>query len=142
MNAMFKNILVPTDLSERTVKSLGIAIDMALLDGGVITLLHIIEMIEDEDEKEFQDFYDRLRDRAQRKMDEIASQYEHVKLPINREILFGKRVLEIIRFAGEYAVDLIIMSSHKIERLSAGEGWATISYRVGILAPCPVLMVK
>jgi len=140
---MFKNILVPTDLSEKSSKALKIAVDMGEKRGGCrITLLHVIEIIEDSDEDEFRSFYDKLAARARSKMHEMVKQYSQRNVDIEIEIIFGNRVGEIVNFALKHAIDLIILSSHKLNRVDAVEGWATISYKVGILAPCPVMMVK
>jgi nucleotide-binding universal stress UspA family protein len=139
---MFKNILVPTDLSEKSSRALEIALDMAKKSGSRITLIHVIERIEDSDEEEFQSFYDKLASKARQKMKEMIRQYNTGKTEIENEIIFGNRVGEIVDFARKHAVDLIILSSHKLNKVDAVEGWATISYKVGILAPCPVMMVK
>jgi nucleotide-binding universal stress UspA family protein len=139
---IFKNILVPTDLSEKSEKALDIAISMASRDKGTVTFLHVIEMIEGVEEEEVRDFYKKLKDRAQRGMDKIANHHTKSAVRIDKVIAIGKRVPEIIRLAQERDIDLIILSSHKIEEIRAGEGWATISYKVAILSPCPVLMVK
>ena len=139
---MFKNILVPTDLSEKSKKALDIAVEMSSMEENTITLLHVIEMIEGVAVEEFRGFFEKLRKRAQSEMDKIAGPYEGEGPRIYKEIVIGKRVPEIIRFSNERAIDLIILSSHKIENFGTGEGWATISYQVGILAACPVMMVK
>ena len=138
---MFNNILVPTDLSEKSRKAMDIAVAISSKGNETITLLHVIEAIEGDDE-DFQEFYEKLRKRAQREMDEIAAEYERGGLVIDKEIFIGKRVQEIVRFANDHEVDIIILSSHRIENFETGEGWATISYKVGILAQCPVMMVK
>jgi len=39
-------------------------------------------------------------------------------------------------------VDLIVLTSHKIDLAHPAEGWGTTSYKVGILCQCPVLLVK
>lgn len=139
---MFKNILVPTDLTKKSKIALDIAAEMATKDEATITLLHVIEIIDDVKDEEFLAFYEKLRKRARIIINEIAEQYQGDRFRINKEITTGKRVQEIIRFANEHEIDLIILSSHKIENFDAGEGWATISYKVGILAACPVMMVK
>jgi len=139
---MFKNILVPTDLSEKSSRALEIALDMAKRSDSRVTLLHVIERIEDSDEEEFQSFYDKLASKARLKMKEMIKQYSAKNVEIDKEIIFGNRVGEIVDFARKHAVDLIILSSHKLNKVDAVEGWATISYKVGILAPCPVMMVK
>jgi nucleotide-binding universal stress UspA family protein len=139
---MFKNILVPTDLSEKSVTALDIALKIGSEDEPKITLLHVIETIDEADYGEFEKFYEKLKDRAQRKMDEMAGRCG-VKAPlVQKKIVFGNRVNEIVRFAHENGIDLIILSSHRIDSVDAAAGWATISYRVGILSPCPVMMVK
>jgi universal stress protein A len=139
---MFNNILVPTDLSKRSSKALDIAIKLGSESKCKITLLHVIETIDDVDYKEFEEFYEKLKVRAEGKMDEMVRDKNSRQSDIRREIAFGKRVKEIVRFAYENDIDLIILTSHKIEKIDAAEGWATISYRVGILSHCPVLMVK
>jgi nucleotide-binding universal stress UspA family protein len=138
----FKNILVPTDLTENSKKALDIAINMIPEDTGEITLIHVIEMIEGFEDKELINFYKKLKTSARKKMDEIILRYKNQGISINTEIIIGKRVPEIIRIVQERKIDLIILKSHKIEEVSSGEGWATISYKIAILAPCPVMMVK
>jgi len=139
---MFKKILVPTDLTEKSEKAFEIAISMAKDYDGSITLLHVIEVIENLEDEEFSDFYEKLRQRARSVLGNMKDKYKNEGLKINKEVVVGKRVPEIIRFAGDKAIDLIILSSHRIEDFSSGEGWATISYKVAILAACPVMMVK
>jgi universal stress protein A len=66
------------------------------------------------------------------------------QLPVNvdEEILYGRRAEEIVGFAGRTGVDLIVLASHKVNPSIVGRDWGTISYKVGILAQCPVLLVK
>jgi nucleotide-binding universal stress UspA family protein len=139
---MFKHILVPTDLTEKSSRALEIAVKMAQYEVCAVTLLHVIEIIKDAGYEEFAGFYEKLRVRAEDKMEEMVKRYAGQKLVIDQKIAFGKRVQEIIGFAHENSVDLIVLSSHKIDSHGAVEGWGTISYRVGILSHCPVMMVK
>jgi nucleotide-binding universal stress UspA family protein len=138
---MFKNILVPTDLTEKSQKALEIALGVGSKDHCSITLLHVIETIEDSDE-EFHDFYEKLRDRADKAMNEMISRLRVGNHHLHREIVFGNRVEMIVRYALDKEMDLIVMASHAIDRVDPHHGWATISYRVGILSHCPVMMVK
>jgi len=64
------------------------------------------------------------------------------KPSVNSEILFGKRVAEIVRYAHDNRIDLIVLSSHKVGIENNQVGWGTISYKVGILSHCPVMLVK
>ena len=139
---MFKHILVPSDFTEKSVKALDIATKMAPYNLSRITLLHVIETIEDTEHEEFRDFYDKLKKRAQEEMARMADSYADEGLAVDTVIAYGKRAIEIVRFANEKAVDLIVLSSHKIDMENIGQGWGTISYKVAILANCPVMMVK
>ncbi|HOV85858.1 MAG TPA: universal stress protein [Syntrophobacteraceae bacterium] len=139
---MFKHILIPTDLTDKSLRALEIAAKIAVHDQARLTLLHVIETIEDAFEGELDDFYRKLGRRAHKKMDQFLKLHETKEIRIDKEIIYGKRVKEIIRFAGDRDIDLIILSSHKVEIDNPGLGWGTISYKVGILAHCPVMLVK
>jgi universal stress protein A len=139
---VFKKILVPTDLTNKSIKALDVAVNMLSADAGDVTLLHVIETIAEADDDEFKDFYERLRSRARKKMEEMIRPYAGKKRAIRSEVAYGKRAAEIVKYAARNDVDLIVLSSHRIEKIDPAEGWATISYRVAILAHCPVMMVK
>ncbi len=139
---MFRNILVPTDLTDKSIKALEIAAGMGKDKASRITILNVVETIEEDEGEEFREFYEKLAVRAEKKMTKMAKKYITGKIDIHTEIIYGKRVQEIVKYASSKGIDLIILSSHKLGGLESGEGWATISYRVGILAPCPVMMVK
>ncbi len=139
---MFKNILVPSDLTERNQKAMDIAVEMALENRAAVTLLHVIETLEEADSEDFQKFYRQLGDRAGRKIDKLIAAYGREGLSMEKHILYGRRVYEILNFAVAQGVDLIIMSSHKLDPENVTEGWGTISFKVGVLSHCPVMLVK
>ena len=139
---MFKNILVPTDLTEKSLVALDIALKINTESDLKITLLHVIETLEEAEDEDFREFYEKLEKRAWKKLDEMAQRYGKEGLKIHREIVFGNRAQEIVTFAREKEIDLIVLNSHKIAEVDAAKGWATISYKVGILSHCPVMMVK
>ena len=142
VSIMFKRILVPTDLTERSLKALEIAVKMAQHDVATVTLMHVIEVIEDTDCDEFNDFYKKLERRARRKMDKMVSDHGIEEVSIDKEITYGKRTSSIVTFAVDHAVDLIVLASHRLDMENAAQGWGTISYKVGILSHCPVLLIK
>ena len=144
---MFGHILVPTDCTEETQKALDIAVKMQSLEKNRepnqrITLLHVIETIADDDAEEFQRFYSTLSKRAEKKMAALITPYETHQANIESKVLLGSRVAEILRFALDQSVDLVLLKSHRIDQENPTEGWGTISHKVGILAPCPVMLVK
>lgn len=139
---MFNHILVPTDLTERSLKAVDIALKMADKQDCDVTLLHVIETIDDAEGDELQDFYRKLEKRALRRMEQIANLYPGHEEIVRREIIYGKRVREIVRYARESNIDLIVLSSHRIDVRDPNSGWGSISYKVSILSDCPVMLVK
>ena len=139
---MFKNILIPSDLTERNLKAMDIAVKLAQEDSAAVTLLHVIETVEQVDSEDFDKFYRQLGARAGRKIDKLIAKYGREGITMEKQILYGRRVYEILNFAVAHGVDLIIMSSHKLDPENAAEGWGTISFKVGVLSHCPVMLVK
>lgn len=139
---MFDHILVPTDFSEDSKKAFDIALNIARLEGGKITLLHVIEIIAHTTFEEFESFYAKLEKHANKSMDEWMARNKKGDILVEKKILYGSRVREIVRFSGENQVSLIILNSHKVDVENPGRGWGTISYQVGLLSDCPVMLVK
>lgn len=141
---MFSHILVPTDFTEKSAESARIAVKMAsaFKVPCKITLLHVIETIEGATFEEFADFYERLRRRSDKKLDEMVNTLSGDGFKLYKKILLGNRVKEILDFMSNEGVDLVVLSSHKVDPKGGLQGWGTISYKVGMLAHCPVLMVK
>lgn len=139
---MFQHVLVPTDLSSKNQQTLEIGVKVASLGQGKVTLLHIIELIADTAFEEFEDFYTRLEQKAQQVMESLTVPYTGGQVNIERTIVYGNRAQEILKFAEAQSVDLIVVNSHKVNPDDPTQGWGTISYKVGILAQCPVMLVK
>lgn len=138
---MYQHILVPVDFSERNPQALAVAVEMARLGHGRVSLLHVIKLISGALE-DFQDFYEKLEAEAHEKMAALIASQPDGDISLTAHIIVGHRVEEILRFAAGQDVDLIVMSSHKIDLQHPDEGWGTISHKVSILAQCPVLLVK
>ena len=139
---MFTQILVPVDFSERNTQAVQVAVQMARSGHGRVLLLHIIKLIAGGSDEDFDDFYKKLETEAETKMAALIQPVQNDEVEISSHILVGNRVQEIISFAAENQVDLIVMSSHKIDLENPDEGWGTISHKVSILAQCPILLVK
>lgn len=139
---MFTQILVPVDFSERNAQAVQVAVGLAQSGNGRVQLLHIIKLIAGGNYEDFEDFYQKLETEAETKMAALIQPVQNDEVEISSHILVGHRVQEIINFAAENQVDLIVMSSHKIDLQNPDEGWGTISHKVSILAQCPILLVK
>jgi len=140
---MFRHLLLPVDLTAKNQKALDAALELAAKVGATVTLFHVIETIEHLPFEELEDFYKRLEEKASVQLKKLAGTFTAKGVKLHREIVYGKRVEEILRKAEAGNVDLIVMSSHKVEEAQQGpKGWGTLSHQVGVLAPCSVLLVK
>ena len=139
---MFRKILVPVDLTDAHQNTVRIGAQLAESEGGSLTLLHVVEVIYGLGLAEDRDFYGRLERRARAHLEKLRGAAGQSKAPFRLEVLFGKPAAEVVRFATEHSIDLIVLTSHRIDLENLGEGWGTLSYKIGILSQCPVLLVK
>jgi universal stress protein A len=140
--SMFQQILVPTDLTERAAKALDVALALSAPDKSHVTLLHVIETFRGLEFDEMKPFYKKFEKKAQEKMTAARARLGKTKTEVAQEIVYGDRAEEIVKFASAHKVDLIVLASHRINPSAVGRDWGTISYKVGLLAQCPVLLVK
>lgn len=143
---MFRKILVPVDFTEKNEAALQAALQIAAGrnngDESQIFLLHIIETIEHVDYDEMKDFYRELENRSVAKLTVLEERVREAGIKAFHDLQYGKRAEAIVRFAEDREMDLIVLSSHRVDRDHPALGWGTISYRVAIVARCPVLLVK
>lgn len=138
---MFDHFIVPVDLSDRNTAAIRTAREMARVGKGFVTLLHVVETL-DLPYEEVSDFYDRLEERAARRLEELSRPLADADVEFERLVLFGDPAEEIIEFAGQAAKALIVLQSHRVDPAQPTVGWATLSYKVAILADSPILLVK
>ena len=139
---MFKHLLMPLDFTDKNDPAITIAQEMAASAGSRLTLLHVIEAVEGAADEEMQEFYQNLESRARTSLARLQLDLANLQIEAETAIVFGKRTEEIVRFAGESAVDLIIMSSRKLDPGAPMQPWPTISHKVAVFSPCPVLLVR
>lgn len=139
---MFRSILVPTDFSEKSFRPLDIAVNIAEHYCGGVHLFHVVEIIQGATFDECEDFYRRLEKKARAHMGELMESFRDRGVRIEDTVAYGNRAQEILKYAEKHQVDLIIMNSHRVDLGRPSEGWGTISYKVGMLCSCPILLVK
>jgi nucleotide-binding universal stress UspA family protein len=139
---MFKEILVPIGKPAQVRPAFDVAVSMAAKSYGNVILLHVVEVIKDTAYEDFREFYEQLADKAHGEMEVLAGLHRDGGVVLEQKILYGRPVPEILRFAEERAIDLIVMQSHQVDPADPTRGWNTISYKVGILSRCPVMLVK
>jgi len=124
------------------VRALDIAAALAGQDRGQITVLHVIELIAGLSHEEGKEFYDRLEKKARQHVAGLGARLAAHKVACRTEVAFGNRAVEILRYAQQNGTDLIVLTSHRIDLQQGAAGLGTLSHKVGILSPCPVLLVK
>ncbi len=143
---LFKNILVPYDLSKPSTRAFKVALDVAKKYGSSITVITCIE-----GDPWHHKFYDSRADaellKKQKKAaaDYISKLEESAKkanIPFKSRIIKAESIVkELVRFAKSHKFDLIVMGSHGrtgLDKLVLGSVANGVVQRVR----CPVLLVK
>jgi nucleotide-binding universal stress UspA family protein len=141
---MFDKILVPVDFTEKNEAAIQAALEIiGSNQEAEIYLLHVIETIEHVEYDEMKDFYRELENRSTAKLTQLGERCRAGGAArVYHDIQYGKRAEGVVHYAEERGMDLIVLSSHKVDRDHPALGWGTISYRIAIVARCPVLLVK
>ncbi|MCC6421518.1 MAG: universal stress protein [Gemmataceae bacterium] len=139
---MFRKILMPVDLSDKHQRALDAAADLADRDEGEVTLLHIIELIPGLSVEEERPFYQRLECAGRAHLDRLGAVFAQRGLPWRAEILYGHRGPDVVRYATEQQVDLILLTAPVLDPAHPATGLGSLSYKVSLFAPCPVLLIR
>jgi universal stress protein A len=139
---MFKKILLPLDLTDNHEAAMNIAATLAKQSGGEVTLLHVIEAIPGLSTEEERGFYDRLGWVARKHLERWGDALAGAGAMSRQEVVVGNRPRELVRYATDTGADLIVLTAPRFDPQAPAAGWGSLSYRVGLLAQCPVLLVK
>lgn len=137
----FRKILVPVDLTDKNVAAVAIARDLATEAAGEVILLHVIEEL-DAPFDEMREFYEKIEKTAAERLSQTAEPLRRAGVPFTAEVVYGKRAPEIVRYAEDRGVDLIVLSSHRLDPAAPDRSLMTISHQVAIAAATPVLMIR
>lgn len=139
---MYKNILVPTDLTDKNEPAIREALSIAIRSGGQLHLLHVLEKLGGEIDGELEAFYQKLASQADETLTRWQQHFqsEFPGVPIEKVIAVGKRVPEIIHCCEEEKIDLIVMAARTIR--PEQKSFGTLSHQVALFAPVSVLMVR
>ena len=137
---MYRNILLPVDLTDKNNLAVEAAREVLDTVGGSVTLLHVVETL-DLPFEEMQDFYEQLADSASGKMETIVA--ERLQgCNAKHETVFGRRVRSILTFATENDIDLIVMTSRRMTPADERSSLMSISHQVAIFGPCSVILLR
>jgi universal stress protein A len=141
MLAEYKHLLVPLDFTSKHDAVLSSACEMAKANDARVTLIHVIEPIEPIDDSAIDSFTEQLVSKAEKQLAERAHRLRDDGVNVNIENRIGKRAKEIVTFATDEAVDMILLNSHIITPESSDRS-LSLSYQIALLAPCAVLLLK
>ena len=138
----FQRILLPVDFTAKNESALEVARELATQYDATIALIHVIETINLPEDDELRAFYTELEKRARAEIRSLAARIDTATTPVDEEVCFGRRAEEIVHYADQQAIDLIVMSSHRVDPKVPIQSWNTLSYQVSLLCTCPILLVK
>jgi universal stress protein A len=139
---MLRKIILPVDLTDRHQKAIDLAVDLAGKNAGSLTLFHVIETIAGIAMDEEKDFYQRLERKARSHLERLGKHLDKRNASWSAEVGYGSRAGECVRYAQDVAADLIVLTAPRIDPANPGAGWGSLSYKIGLLSQCPVLLVK
>jgi nucleotide-binding universal stress UspA family protein len=140
-----KQILVPTDFSETSGVAAKYARALAMAFNADLHLMHVVEnpyvsydpMSFAAPDNFFEELETQTRNRLMRLLAEWEPLHPHVDVVTTR----GSAFLEIIRYAQEHSIDLIVLGTHgrgPIAHMLIGG----VAEKIVRKAPCPVLTVR
>ena len=144
-----KKILYPTDFSEYSLAALPYAVSIAKQNDAELYCLHVVEMPQEEyltseymvplnvPHVSKDKVLRTARTRMERFVTENLSEIEKVE----SRVIVGVPFLEIIRYARDQSIDLIVIGTHGHSALAAML-LGTVVEKVVRKAPCPVLTVR
>ena len=148
-NVDINKVLIPVDFSDPSRQAFYSGLTFSRLFSADTYVLHVAEPLHTfdssyEDIMKVSSEVERLEKGVQRRLDELFEEggvQENDRRRVKVEIRGGKPWLEILRFAVEKDMDLIVMATHGhtgIKQMLIG----STAERVVRRAPCPVLCVK
>ena len=142
----FKEIIVPTDFSEHSLRALDYAIEIADKFRSRLTIIYVIEpLLQAADVSwttvDFEQLNLAHKESAQKQLGQLVEERIPKGMAVETKTLFGKPFVEILKEAKADNADLIVMATHgrgAISHILMG----STAEKVVRKAPCPVLTVK
>ncbi|MGD8858937.1 MAG: universal stress protein [Myxococcales bacterium] len=139
---MYSHILLPVDLTGGNAAALQAVGELARSQDASITLLHVIEEIENGPSEELESFYAELTAKAEEVVGSWAEELAGQGLRVDMRVTRGRRVHEIIDYAGQQSCDLIVLATHRVDPGHPQGAFGTISHQVALMADCTVMLVR
>ncbi|MCX5675672.1 MAG: universal stress protein [Planctomycetota bacterium] len=143
-----KRILVPTDFSDHSERAAAYAVELARrYEADEIHCVHVSDIPADLLATSAyymtgpsEQFVEQVREEGRKSLDAFARK-NFKDRPVKTVFLEGRPFVEIIRFARENQIDLIVISTHGRSGIKHAL-FGSVAEQVVRKAPCPVLVVK
>jgi nucleotide-binding universal stress UspA family protein len=141
-----KKVLVPTDFSDCAHQALRYGMSFAKEYGAELVLLHVIENLtvgyaSDLFPVPMAEVFQEISGYAKTELAKLGEEALSRGLKVEAQVVQGKPSAEIIRFASEREIDVIVLGTHGKGMLDQALFGSTTE-RVVRRAPCPVLTVR
>ena len=142
MTSQFKHILIPLNFSEQNDRALDAVVEMTTGTQAKVTLMHVIEPINVSEDPEIENFLEELQNNADNELKERVKRFDGLDMTVSCEQRVGNRSKEVVTFAYEANVDLIVLNSNPLHGGKSGKLNASVGYQITVLANCAVLLLK
>ena len=137
---MYDDILIPTDGSAGTAEAVRHGLELAENYDATIHALYVID--ETYPAVEWDTVTERLEDEATRSVEVIAEQADEVSVSVVKKVRRGVPHEEIIDYADDYGIDLIVMGTHGRTGIDRFVHAGSVTERVVRHSPVPVLTAR
>ncbi|HLQ45093.1 MAG TPA: universal stress protein [Planctomycetaceae bacterium] len=142
-----QRILCPTDFSEYSHKAVRYGCELAVAFSSELHLVHVVQNYDaiapgsGEIFVPFTDWLPQLREQSQQRLTTLPGPEWEPRLKVQRTTRVGQAIDEIVNYAKENAIDLIVQSTHGrtgFKHFLLG----SVAESIVRYAPCPVLTVR
>jgi nucleotide-binding universal stress UspA family protein len=141
-----KRVLVPTDFSDSARHAFTYGLSFAKEYDAELVLLHVVENVtvgyaSDLFPVPMAEVFQEISGYAKAELAKLGQEARERGVAVSEQVIQGKPSNEIIRFASENQVDMIVLGTHGKGMLDQALFGSTTE-RVVRKAPCPVLCVR
>ena len=134
------------DFSPSALQALGVALDLARQSDGIVTVVHALEWLAEEEPREYTHFNvpeyrQYLIDDARHRVQALVADMSQTWSAIDARVVLGRAYREILRVAADSGTDLIVMGAQGRGALGLPLFGST-TQQVVRAATCPVLIVR